>query len=655
MKRVSRRGDRPRVSCIITTFNYADFVAQAVDSALAQTYGEDALEVIVVDGASTDDTPSVVEPYRDRITYIREPSNEGVVSSANRGLDAASGNLIAFLNADDVWYPTTAERLSERLAARPEIGLVYGDMEMIDAVGTTLHPSYYERFGIQPQSGRLLGRLLRGNFIASGCFMFRAELLSACHPIPDWVPWEDWYIVLRLAAVARFEYLPLPVLRYRFHGANQVLMAEGERLLGTWRKELPFRRRLLTEVSPRAISAADLIDAVATFDAMARRLGEAAPDRLAAVLPTGDADRAEASAAADAASRSEDDRDDEAALFHWARAFAHAPGDREPRRRLARLATRLLDEEAGAAEERRTALGALALPGPAWSAHTRQEEPLDTALRTLRELTARVPTIAPEPAPRPRALTAMLERVSAVDPGERTAAVTRLRKLGPWEQGPFPVATGLEFGQTATRSWRHEALLAKLPDDLAGRRVLDVPSNAGYVAFALSLRGPEGVIACEPGPAHHQALALERLYSSGVDFRPLGWADLHPPELGRFELIHADGLLDGDFRPFPALERVRELLADDGRLYLGFTRLAAAERSVYVRLVAGGRDGNLNGLPGGMALRWMVEAAGLSLLREIGVRSSDLDGIPVECGYLELALSSSRAERIAFRGAPTRR
>src|SRR5215207_3538570 len=621
--RVSRRGDRPRVSCIITTFNYAHFVAQAIDSALAQTYGEDALEVIVVDGASTDDTPSVVEPYRDRLAYIRESSNEGVVSSANRGLEAASGDLIAFLNADDVWYPTTAERLSERLAARPEIGLVYGGMEMIDADGTTLHPSYYERFGIQPQSGRLLGRLLRGNFIASGCFMFRAELLSACHPIPDWVPWEDWYIVLRLAAVARFEYLPLPVLRYRFHGANQVLMAEGERLLGTWQKELSFRRRLLTEVSPRAISAADLLDAVASFDAIARRLGEAAPDELAAALPTRDPDRTEASAAAVAASRSEDD---EEALFHWTRAFAHDPGDRELRRGLAALATRLLDEEAGGAEERRRALQALALPGPAWSAHTRQEEPLDTALRTLRELTAQVATIAPEPAHRPQALTAMLERVRAVDRGERTAAVTRLRELGPWTQGPFPVAPGVEFGQTGTRSWRHEALLAELPDDLAGRRILDVPSNAGYVAFALSLRGAEQLIACEPSPSHHQALALERLYSSGVDFRPLGWADLHSRELGRFDLIHADGLLDGEFRPFPALEQVRELLAEDGRLYLGFTRLAAAERSVYVRLVERGRDANLNGLPGRVALRWMVEAAGLSLLREIGVRSSDLDG-----------------------------
>jgi len=558
---VSRSPDRRRVSCIITTFNYAHFLPQAIDSALAQTYGEDALEVIVVDGASTDDTPRVVEPYLPRITYIREPRNDGVVSSANRGLEAASGDLIAFLNADDAWYPTSVERLAEGLAARQDSGLVYGEMEMIGADGRSLHPSYFERFGIRPQSGRLLGRLLSGNFIASGCFMFRSELLSACHPIPDWAPWEDWYMMVRLAEVARFEYLPVPVLRYRFHGANQVLMAEGERLLGTWQKELSFRRRLLVEVAPRSLSAGDLIAAVAAFDAVARQLGEAAPERLADVLATDEAGRAEAAAEAAAASESERDRDDAAMVFQLARALAHEPRDQDHRRRFVRAATRLLEDEAQLAEEQRAALETMSQPVPA------AEEPL----QTIRALGA---------------------RLAAVGPGH-------------------------ELGGLGAHQRRHEALLAELPDDLAGRRVLDVPS--------------------EPARFHDQAVALERLLSSGAEFRRLAWEDLDPREQGRFDLVHADGLLDGHFRPLPALQHIRELLADDGRLYLGFTRLAAAERSPYVQLVDPGPDGHVAGLPGRAALSWMVEAAGLSPLREIGVEPSELDGIPVECGYLELA------------------
>jgi hypothetical protein len=559
--RVSRSPDRRRVSCIITTFNYAHFLPQAIDSALAQTYGEDALEIIVVDGASTDDTPRVVEPYLPRITYIREPRNEGVVSSANRGLEAASGELIAFLNADDAWYPTSVDRLAEGLAARPDSGLVYGEMEMIDADGRSLHPSYYERFGVRPQSGRLLGRLLSGNFIASGCFMFRSELLSACHPIPDWAPWEDWYMMVRLAEVARFEYLPVPVLRYRFHGANQVLMAEGERLLGTWQKEISFRRRLLAEVAPRSLSAGELIAAVAAFDAIARQLGDAAPERLSDVLETDEAGRAEAAAEAAAASVGEQDRDDEATLFHLARALAHEPRDQDRRRRFGRAATRLLEDEARLAEKQQAALRAMSQPGP----------PAEEALQTIPAL------------------------------GARLAAV----------------GNGPELVRRGSRRRRHEALLAELPGDLAGRRVLDVPS--------------------EPGGLHDQAMALEGLFSSGAEFRRLAWEDLDPHEQGRFDLVHADGLLDGHFRPLPALQQMRELLADDGRLYLGFTRLAAAERSPYVRLVDPAPDRRVAALPGRAALSWMVEAAGLSPLREIGVEPSELDGIPVECGYLELA------------------
>jgi hypothetical protein len=221
----------------------------------------------------------------------------------------------------------------------------------------------------------------------------------------------------------------------------------------------------------------------------------------------------------------------------------------------------LLNDAARTADERRSALEQLSRPAPAWSARAGDEEPVDEALRSLRELIPRISTTAPEPGPQPG---------------------------------------------TA----RHEALLAELPDDLAGRRVLDVPGTAPEVELALGVRGAEELIA-------------------------VGWEELHARELGRFDLIHADGLLDGAFRPLAALEQIRELLADGGRLYLGFTRAADTERSEYVRLLDDG-NGDVGALPGRTALSWMVEAAGLSTLREIGVGPSERHGLPVESGYLEL-------------------
>jgi hypothetical protein len=307
------------------------------------------------------------------------------------------------------------------------------------------------------------------------------------------------------------------------------------------------------EIAPRAVSAGELIAVVGEFDGAARRLAEAAPDQLAEALPIGDEDRIEASAAAAAAALSEHDTDHDAALFHWAHALAHDPGDEGHRRAFARCATRLLDHEAEAVDERRAVLGALWRPRPGRRLGERAGEPLDEALRAIRDLTARLWEVAPEP---------------DAPPSEPPADAAR-----------------------ATPAERHQALLAELADDLGGLRILHVRS----------------------------------------------WADLDSREPGGFDLIHADGLLEEELRVLPALERLRDLLADGGRLYLGFTRAASPERSEYVRLVNGGGDGHVRVLPGRTALGWLVEAAGLTMHRELAVARTEWSGIPVERGYLELS------------------
>jgi glycosyltransferase involved in cell wall biosynthesis len=95
-----------RVSVIIPTYNCSRFVTEAVDSVLAQTLPP--AEVIVVDDGSSDDTESVLRPYADRIRYIRK-ENGGVSTARNAGLRAATSELIAFLDADDVWHPRKLE------------------------------------------------------------------------------------------------------------------------------------------------------------------------------------------------------------------------------------------------------------------------------------------------------------------------------------------------------------------------------------------------------------------------------------------------------------------------------------------------------------------------------------------------------------------
>jgi glycosyltransferase involved in cell wall biosynthesis len=114
----------PLVSVVIPTFNYGHCVAEAVESALGQTYSP--VEVIVVDDGSTDDTAARLEPYRDRINYIYQP-NQGLSAARNTGIRAARGALIALLDSDDAFHPRKLELQVAHLRAHPDVGLVATD------------------------------------------------------------------------------------------------------------------------------------------------------------------------------------------------------------------------------------------------------------------------------------------------------------------------------------------------------------------------------------------------------------------------------------------------------------------------------------------------------------------------------------------------
>jgi glycosyltransferase involved in cell wall biosynthesis len=108
----------PRISCVIPVFNGARFLSEALASVYAQTVAP--FEIIVVDDGSSDATPEVAERHRERITYLCQ-ENAGPAAARNRGIALAKGELIAFLDADDLWLADKLERQTARFAARPEL------------------------------------------------------------------------------------------------------------------------------------------------------------------------------------------------------------------------------------------------------------------------------------------------------------------------------------------------------------------------------------------------------------------------------------------------------------------------------------------------------------------------------------------------------
>ncbi|MGE5611650.1 MAG: glycosyltransferase family 2 protein [Bacillota bacterium] len=111
----------PFISVIIPAYRSAKTIGRAVDSVLAQTRPPD--EVLIIDDGSPDDLARAVEPYRRQVTIIRQP-NTGASAARNRGIDAAQGDLIAFLDADDFWEPMKLECQLDVLRRHPQVAIV---------------------------------------------------------------------------------------------------------------------------------------------------------------------------------------------------------------------------------------------------------------------------------------------------------------------------------------------------------------------------------------------------------------------------------------------------------------------------------------------------------------------------------------------------
>src|SRR5277367_4974193 len=108
----------PFVTVVIDTYNYGQFIEEAVDSVLAQEFPSKQREILVVDDGSTDDTAERLKKYGDAIRYLPKP-NGGQASAFNHGFARARGEIVALLDADDVWLPGKLRRVCETFEKNP--------------------------------------------------------------------------------------------------------------------------------------------------------------------------------------------------------------------------------------------------------------------------------------------------------------------------------------------------------------------------------------------------------------------------------------------------------------------------------------------------------------------------------------------------------
>jgi glycosyltransferase involved in cell wall biosynthesis len=224
------------VTAVIPAYNCGPLVVQAVESVLAQTTVPS--QIVVVDDGSTDGTGERLASYRDRIQYIRQP-NQGVSTARNRGIAEAQNDVIAFLDADDVWHPRKIEIQLEALAQHRDLGLL-GTKGFEWPVAA--FPMLPDPIPLQVERVTWQQLAVRSHFVTS-TIMLRREVLTRVGAFdPELRRAEDRDLYVRVAKAFPVANLNLPLTGFR-PGAGSLsrqvptMREGGEKLLRKLRED----------------------------------------------------------------------------------------------------------------------------------------------------------------------------------------------------------------------------------------------------------------------------------------------------------------------------------------------------------------------------------------------------------------------------------
>lgn len=198
-----------KVSIITPSFNYAQYLSAAIDSVLSQDYPD--IEYIVIDGGSTDGTLDVLNYYGGRIRWISEP-DRGQSDAINKGLALVSGDIVGWLNADDLLQPGAVRQVIEAFERDTSAGLVYGDVEIIDAKGRFV--AFYPF--VQPCNFKMLRDL--GDFIVQPGTFWRRDHAQRQPLLDVDLHWTmDYELWLYLTQRTKPVYIPYLLASQREH------------------------------------------------------------------------------------------------------------------------------------------------------------------------------------------------------------------------------------------------------------------------------------------------------------------------------------------------------------------------------------------------------------------------------------------------------
>lgn len=231
------------VSVIVPAYNAQNYIGQCLDSVFKQTMQD--FEIVVVNDGSTDRTEEAVleasERHPGRIKYLKQ-ANRGAAVARNAGARLAEGEVLAFIDADDLWLPEKLQIQMDVFKRNPDIGFCFSDVYAIDAsghLGKTL--MQYK----SPVSGWVLRNLLLENFVPIVTGAVKRKCFFRVNGFTEGIGLsEDYHLWLKVAQFWPGEYIPRPLACYRIHegGVSQMrtkIWEDALRVLDVFSQEYP--------------------------------------------------------------------------------------------------------------------------------------------------------------------------------------------------------------------------------------------------------------------------------------------------------------------------------------------------------------------------------------------------------------------------------
>lgn len=205
-----------KISVVTPSFQQGQFIQRTIESVLSQEGVE--FEYVVFDGGSNDETISILERYSDRIRWKSE-KDRGQAHAVNKGILATDGEIIAWLNSDDIYYPGALQQVAAFFLSNPQVDVVYGNADHIDK-----NDEYIEDYPVEAWD---VGRLKETCIICQPALFFRRHVVERYGLLDEekqyCMDYEYW---LRLARNgARFQHLPVKLAASRFYNETKTLGA----------------------------------------------------------------------------------------------------------------------------------------------------------------------------------------------------------------------------------------------------------------------------------------------------------------------------------------------------------------------------------------------------------------------------------------------